>query len=195
MAKTYLSSECYFSDSEKVLFLATAQKQIELYNTLLASLEVFEDTLNTFNGKVLNVRFKKSYDEKTAKKHAYSKLSPIEYNYSLSTNKAEFLIGFNGEEREIYIDGEFKGYLDDSSFYFDIIVDENKRVDAEKSISRLNEKISYIKKHVEELNSCIEHYDEYKQMAVELEKSINEYKSKVPMYMAMQVSVKRPYSF
>lgn len=193
--------ECIFtnyllSNDNKVSFIEKTKQQIKLFYLLLERIEILKSTLLDFNGKVLNIRFKKAFSAMLEQQDRTGvSLQTIEYDSYFQRYEAKFTIGFYGEERCFYVEKQFKGYLPISQWTFSIIVDVDKRIKANESINLLDKDISVLKEKITTMQSCIDNYDKYAEKSFEIERLINEYKKSVPHILQLNIIVGRPYDF
>lgn len=193
--------ECIFtnyllSNNNKVLFIEKTKQQIKLFYLLLERIEILKSTLLDFNGKVLNIRFKKAFSAMLEQQgRTGTSLQTIEYDSYFQRYEAKFTIGFYGEERCFYVEKQFKGYLSVNEWTFSIIVDVNKRIKANESIDLLDENISVLKEKIATMKDCIDNYDKYAEKSLEIERLINEYKKSVHRMLQLNILVGRPCDF
>lgn len=194
MGYTYAKS--YLGGDNKVKFIERTKQQIKVVNLLLNRLEILKDTLLDFDNKVLNIRFKKALGTATEQlEHTSFSLSQIFYDSYHKHNNAKIRIGFYGDERCVYIENRFSGYLPEYNWEFTVLVDVDKRILATETIDLLNKDISHFEKRIVTMQDCIDNYDKYMEKSIEIERLINEYKESVPYMVQLNTSVGRPYEF
>lgn len=180
---TYTKS---YIENEKQNFIVKREAQINLFKVAIQELEKVKELVKDFDKKVINRRFTNEYEKRGFK--GYPKLD-IDYN-----GKEMLTICFSGSEREIYVDGRFKGYLDDNTiqFYLAKQADNDSRLNSDETINNINQTIAKIIEKIDYLNNCINNFDNYLKQSYEIEKMIEEYKKNVPYDVALNITIGRP---
>lgn len=164
---------------QKGLFIANTEKEIAMNNLFIEHLKKLIPFVEKFDGKVLNKRFVNAYKDEVL---------TIPFSYC-SLNGTSFKIGFNGEERQIYMNNQFKGYLSISETLTYLKVDGDYRLKKDETIESINEDILRYQNDNVTLEHCIENFDNYAEMSEELEKQIIEYQKVVPYCLRLNIRV------
>lgn len=175
-----------YIENEKQNFIVKREAQINLFKTAIEQLAKIKEVVTAFDNKVINKRFITEYEKRGIK--GYPKLD-IDYN-----GKQMLSICFAGREREIYVNGKFKGYLDDNTiqFYFAKQANDDSRLNSADTIKYIDETIADLNKKIAYLNDCINNFDNYLKQSYEIEKMIEEYKKNVPYDVALNIIINRP---
>lgn len=180
MAKKYYKTNYAMSKKEKVI--AKYNKQIEAFKLLVNIIENNKQIIQKFDGKILNKRLVTAIKEKQGQ-HTSVTLNWPDYN------KGRIEISLYGDERSVYINGSFIGYIDTYSWTFDVICNNEQRIIANKTINNINMNVEYIQQQITELIDCVENFDIYMQKAKEMENMIAKYEEEVPYRLRLQMTV------
>ena len=143
---------------EKSAFVAQVKREIEVSENLIKWYEEkFLPTLKKFDGKVYNKRFLTALD---SEKEDLMWIRPLKYNH-------------------IIIEGyhEKGNYVDRESLYAMVKLNDEGRIDYEASINDDMGKswIENFHKNIHDLRDSIEKYEEYLQVAKELQEKLKEW--------------------
>lgn len=169
--------------NQKELFIANTEKEIAMNNLFIEYLKKLIPFVEKFDGKVLNKRFVNAYKNEAL---------TIPYSYC-SLNGTSFKIGFNGSERQVFMNNQFKGYLSISETLTYLKVDGDYRIKKDETIESINEDILRYQNDNVLLQHCIENFNTYAEMSEKLEKQIIEYQKSVPYLLRLNIKVSQPY--
>lgn len=164
---------------QKELFIARSEKEIAMNNLFIEHLKKLIPFIEKFDGKVLNKRFVNAYKKEVL---------TIPFSYC-SLDGTYFKIGFNGKERQIFINNEFKGYLSVSERLTYLTVDSDYRIKKEETIENIEKDILSCINDNATLEHCIENFDKYAEISEELEKQIIKYQEIVPYCLRLNIRV------
>lgn len=181
MANTF--TDCWIK-REKENFIRTAKKQITMNTIFVRHLEKLIPIVEKFDGKMLTKRFQT----------AYKKEMDIPYSFC-SLEATKFRIGFQGVEREIHENNEFKGYLKAYTTEVTIEVNGMYQVKGHETLEKIKRNILIIEKESNVLHDSIRNFDLYAEKSAEIEKLINEYKKEVPYTLQFNISLNEPRFF
>lgn len=168
---------------QKELFIANTEKEIAMNELFIEHLQKLIPFVEKFDGKVLNKRFVNAYNNEAL-------TIPLSY---CGLNGTSFKIGFNGEERQVYVNDQFKGYLSITETLTYLKVDADYRIKKDETIESINEDVLRYQNDNVTLQGCIENFDNYAEMSEELEKKIIEYQKVVPCLLGLNIRISSPF--
>lgn len=166
------------------LFIRRQETQIAMYLRLLRATKACHEILPKFDGKVLNVRIVKAFQEANQEEGVYFYLERNHIRVSSSIGRSYS----NGDpDSEGY---STCSYISTDKLSFNVALIDN-RINAASTLENLRSSESDFRGRMKELRFCIDNYDQHTKESNELEKSIMEYKKRWPAEIQYYITINK----
>lgn len=152
------------------------EKQIEVFESFIKATDEIKRIVKEFDGKILNIKLKRALQESSV----FDDLDL--YIFTSDDNlrgKKEIVIRTHNDYIKFDPSNEHSSvkYIEVSCCYFGIFVNE-KRIDADKTITSINKQIDYLKEHIEIMKEANVLYNDMRKDYAKLESMVKDYRHK-----------------
>lgn len=170
--------------SYKEEFCLKLNRQIAVNNLLAEAFKSFEEIIKSFDGKVINVKLVRAFQEQSEK---------LGFKFHVTKDNDRITVNINGREREMYMGKTFIGYVGSNNEEFRMALYDFNRINAEGSIKGLQETLKRLEKQTAEKQNIVDNFDFYVEESLKFEEAYNHYKETIPWLLQMVDYLHRPY--